>query len=248
VTFALVLFALVLASWLAFRDRSTQGRLETSQPSEPAWRVKGYWVLPVVCFLLYLTGERSRGPIWPLCQRYMQLGALLAVPLLGMPTTPRRRRAATAAIVATGLVCIANSAWHFVLFNREVGDLPDALTQMDPNKHVAALIYWPHAKSTRFWPFLHFGSYYQAEKGGVVDFSFAGYDQWPLSFRKGRFPLYDGPATPRWEFFPRDVVSHQPLDTYFDYALVRDRGDAPIPTGFRLRWRGSRWEVFERTP
>jgi len=92
------------------------------------------------------------------------------------------------------------------------------------------------------------GSYYQAEKGGVVMFTFAGYDQWPFDFKKGRYPLYDGPATPRWEFFAAVVAEEQPLASYFDYILARRRTHHPIPAGYRLKWAGYKWEVFERIP
>ena len=76
-------------------------------------------------------------------------------------------------------------------------------------------------------------------------FTFAGYDQWPFDFKPGRYPLFDGPATPRWELFP-NVAARQPLATYFDYVLVRDPEAWPLPEGYRLKWRGKHWEVHER--
>lgn len=235
VTFGILLVALAFTTYLAFRTRASS-----------TFTVRLYWVVPAVLFLLYLTGERARGPIWPLGQRYMLPTFMFAIPLLAMPEPKRERRWATAAIVAAALATIGNVTWHFVAFNREVGDFPQALAHMEPKKHVAALIYRSDARSSRFSPFLHFGSYYQAEKGGVVFFTFAGYDQWPFDFKRGRYPLFDGPATPRWEFFPGSAAAYQPLASYFDYVLARDRGEAPPPVGYRLAWAGDRWEVFVR--
>jgi hypothetical protein len=237
ITFGVLLLALAFATVLAFRTRA---------PS--SFAVRFYWVVPLVLFLLYVTGERARGPIWPLGQRYMLPTFMLGIPLFALPVAARERRWATIAIVAAALATIGNVTWHFVAFNREVGDFPQALAQMEEKKHVAALMYRTNSVRSRFSPFLHFGSYYQAEKGGVVLFTFAGYDQWPFDFKRGRYPLFDGPATPRWEFFPSAAAEHQPLASYFDYVLTRDRGSSPAPRGFRLKWRGDRWEVYEREP
>lgn len=246
IVFVLAILAFLYASWLVWR--------ETKRGDGPVLpRLRGYWILPLVCLLLYLTGERSRGAIWPLAQRYMLPAVLLAAPLLGMPREARARARASLAILLVGGLTIANAAYHFVAFDREVGDFRGALSAMDPGKHVASLVYRPYATASRFWPFLHFGSYYQAERGGVVWFSFAGYDQWPIDFKRDRYPLFDGPATPRWEFFPADVVEHQPLASYFDYVVAAERGDAAPPPGFHLVWKSGgdagrmmRWEVFAR--
>ena len=236
ITFAITLCAVAAIAWSAHKG-AVPLRLQ----------VPYYGILPLFCLALYLTGARSRGVIWPLAQRYMLPAALLAIPLLPLPTSERAGRWAKAALAACGALCVVNAAVHYVRFDRDdLGDFPAALEQMDARKHVAALIFQPRASSSRFWPFLHFGSYYQVEKGGVVDFTFAGYDQWPVDFEKGRYPLFDGPASPRWEWLPSEVVRSQPLSSYFDYALVRDRGDQPAPAGYRSKWSGRHWEVFER--
>jgi hypothetical protein len=149
---------------------------------------------------------------------------------------------------AAGVAAIGNTAWHWMRFDSEVGAFDEALAHVVPNRRVVALIYDPRSLASRFSPFLHFGSYYQLEKGGVVQFTFAGYDQWPLDFKPGRYPLYDGPATPHSEYAAAIVATTQPLDSYFDYALVRDLGSDEPPPGFRLAWSGDRWQVYERAP
>lgn len=235
ITFGVLLVALAITVVLAHRTRT-----------ETPFAVRFYWVLPLVLFLLYLSGERARGWIWPLGQRYMLPAFIFAIPLLSVPKPEKERRVATTALAFAAFATIANVTMHFFRFQSEVGDFPQALAQIEPRKRVASLVYKSHARTSRFSPFLHFGSYVQAEKGGVVNFTFAGYDQWPFDFKRGRYPIYDGPATPRWDFFPAYTAETQPLGDYFDYVLARDRGKAPEPEGFRRKWRGDRWEVFER--
>jgi hypothetical protein len=235
IVFGLMLLPLAYGAYAVWRDRQ----------KEP-FPVRAYWVLPAFCLFLFLTGERSRGPIWPLAPRYMLPAGLLGLPLLAMPAREAARRAMTIGLAAVAALSIANTSWHWVRFDREARDLGDAIAQMEPNKHVASLMFTRHSDFTRFSPFLHVGSYYQAEKGGVVMFTFAGYDQWPYDFKPGRYPLWNGPATPRWEFFPEWAIAKQPLDGYFDYVLVRGRTSEPQPRGYHLKWSRGAWEVYER--
>lgn len=232
VTFGIALAAVGFTSWLAYHH-GEQGRIA----------VRAFWLIPVACLVLYLTGERGRGSIWPIGQRYMLPAVLLAIPLLGMPSARRPRRLATGALLGAGALAVLNVTIHFLEFQRAAADFDRALAELRPNKRVASLMYTRHLHPFRFSPFIHFGSYYQAEKAGVVMFTYAGYDQWPLDFRRGRYPLFDGPAPPRWEFFPERAVEH-PLAESFDYVLARGRGDRPAPAGFERTWASGAWEVF----
>jgi hypothetical protein len=222
-------------TWLVFRERK-----EAPLPA------RGYWAVPAVCLLLYLTGERERGAIWPLAQRWVLVTALLSVPLLSMPAAARERRWAARAMVATAAIAIVNACVHFVGFDRETRGLDDAFAEIGDGKRVAMLAYRRTAEVARFEPFMHLVSYYQAERGGVVAFTFAGFDHWPFDFQRGKYPIWDGPLTPRWESFP-EIAGQQPLDRGFDYLLVRDRDGRDLPRGFRSKWREGRWEVLENT-
>ena len=231
-TFGVALLALGFTSWLAYRHGERGGLA-----------IRAFWIVPVACLLLYLTGERGRGSIWPIGQRYMLPAAILAIPLLAMPAAHRPRRLATAAILGAGALTVLNVTAHFLEFQRNAADFDRALAQIAPQKRVASLIYARHLHPFRFSPFIHFGSYYQAEKAGVVMFTYAGYDQWPLDFHTGRYPLFDGPAPPRWEFSPERAAEH-PLAGSFDYVLARGRQNEPAPAGFERTWAGGAWEVF----
>ncbi|MFO0678556.1 MAG: hypothetical protein U0169_18620 [Polyangiaceae bacterium] len=213
-----------------------------------ALRAPAFAFVPAVLFFLYMTGERSHGPIWPLCQRYVLPAWLLAIPLFALPEAPAVRRKFVAALVAVSILTVANVSWHFVTFDRAARGIDGAIAHMEPGKRVANLIYKPAVWPFRFSPLLHVGSNYQTDKGGVVMFTFAGYDQWPFDFLPDRYPLFDGPAAPRWEFNPDVVAASHPLATRFDYVVAYDRRDYPLPPGFRRTWTDGTWEVLVPCP
>ena len=231
---ALVIGCALAASALVFRERGG---------GERNLAVRAYAVLPAIALLLFLTGERGRGSIWPLAQRWALLAALLATPLLALPSDPRFRRWLANAAMAVAVLGIGNATWHAWAFDRETAVLPRAFEAMGNGRRVAMLAFDRRAERARFEPLMHAVSYYQAERGGVVAFSFGGFDYWPIDFQRGKYPIWDGPFTPRWESLP-EVAIEQPLGA-FDFVLARDRGARPVP-GFRPKWREGRWEVLER--
>ena len=136
---------------------------------------------------------------------------------------------------------------HFVRFEREeVGSFDAALDAIGPKKRVAALIFDRHSTIIHYAPFLHFVSYYQAEKGGVVMFTFAGYNHWPIDFKPGKYPPPGGPARPMWEWEPERVSPDRDLQPYFDAILVRGSG-MPESKCYARTFEGDRWSVYERT-
>jgi hypothetical protein len=207
-----------------------------------------YLLLPLACLVLYFTSTESHGYIWLIAQRFPILLLMTSIPILPMPGG-RRGRLVTAAAFAVGLVSIANTAAHFIRFQlTEVGDIDGALTSMAPRKRVCALIYDRGSNITggQWAPFLHFGSYYQVEKGGVIMFSYAGYAHWPVDFRPGRYPPPGGPARQRWEWTPESVSVESEIHPYYDYVLTRGNGFRPPPGTFHLTWSGDRWAVWTR--
>jgi hypothetical protein len=235
--FAAFLFVVVLALGLSQGDRS-----------RARWEARALVVLPLACFLLYFTTGESRGPVWLFSQRFPVLFFLTLVPVLRFPTGVRGVLVAAAALfVAVGST--VNVCKHFLEFQLdEVGDIDDAIDHIPPAKKVAALIYDKTSNVVNWAPFLHFGSYYQAKKGGVIDFTYAGYTHWPFSFKEGEFPpqpgLPPGPARPRWEWIPEQVSRE--IYPWFDYALVRGNGFHPPAGTFHMIWHGSRWSVWQR--
>ncbi len=205
-----------------------------------------YVLLPLACIFFYFTLGQGHGYIWLISQRFPILFLMTAIPLLRMPEG-LRGQAATLGMLALGIQASVNTCQHFIRFQlEEVGDLDGAIAEIPANKKVAALIFDKSSSIVNFAPFLHFGSYYQAEKGGVIQFTYAGYAHWPFDFREGKYPPPGGAARPRWEWTPEQVSVKNELAPYYDYVLVRGNNFAAPPGTFRQKWRGDRWSVWER--
>jgi hypothetical protein len=216
------------------------GDIDRSKPV-----ARAYVLLPIACIILYFVLPQGHGYIWLIAQRFPILFAMTAIPLVRMPRGVRGNLV-TAAALAVGVGAIVNTCKHFIRFEvGEVGDLDDAIASMEPGRKVCALIYDKGSSVVQNQPFLHFGSYYQVQKGGVVMFTFAGYLHWPVDFQPGKYPPPGGPARPRWEWTPESVPISE-IYPYYDYVLTRGSGFRPPSGTFHLKWRGDRWTVWAR--
>jgi hypothetical protein len=219
--------------------------LAQGQPDRTRRVARGYVAVPIACFILWLTMGEQLGIVWLFSQRFPILALMSAIPLLRMPRGARGLFA-TSALVVLGATSIVNACQHFIRFEREeVGDIDDAVAAMEPKKHVAGLIYDRSSSIVHYAPFLHFVSYYQLEKGGVVEFSYASFPHWPVRFKPGHFPPPGGPLRLRWEWTPEQVTIDE-LTKYYDYVLTRGNGFRPPAGTFHVKFRGDRWTVWEK--
>jgi hypothetical protein len=236
--FCAFVFVALLSLGLSQGDRSTARR-----------EARLLIVVPLTCFILYFTTGESRGPVWLFSQRFPTLFLLTMVPMLRFPRGMRGWLVTAAALfVAVGST--VNVCKHFIRFQlEEVGDIDEAIEQIPPGKKVAALIYDKYSTVINWAPFLHFGSYYQAQRGGAVEFTYAGYTHWPFDFKPGMYPpqpnLPPGPARPRWEWTPESVSVQGELMPWYDYVLTRGSGFRPPPGTFHQVWHGERWSVWK---
>jgi hypothetical protein len=232
-----ILGLVVLASMsLSLGDR------DGATPAARTW-----FLLPAVCVVAYLSLGNMLGDVWMFGQRFAVPALLTSVPLLRMPRGPRGWVVtALAAWVAVGST--VNVCDHFIRFEREeVGDLDGAIEAMEPRKHVAGLIYdkGSAVMSDLYAPFLHFVSYYQVEKGGVVQFAYTGFPHWPVQYQPGKYPPPGTMPRLRWEWTPESVPMTE-LFPYYDYVLARGDGFHPPPGTFHVAFRGHRWTVWAR--
>ena len=98
-------------------------------------------------------------------------------------------------------------------------------------------------------PVLHYVSWVQVEKGGMVQFSYAHFGHWPFHYKHGEFPPpgneTDTGPRPRWEWTP-DQVPIGELYPYYDYVLVRGTGFRPPAGTFHIVFHGDRWTVYKK--
>jgi hypothetical protein len=216
-----------------------------ADPARPIAR--GWFVLPATCMLGYLSLGNMLGDVWMFGQRFAVPALFTTVPLLRMPRGGRGLLV-TAAALAVAVGSTLNVCKHFIQFEREdVGDFDGALAAMQPRRHVAGLIYDKASPvmSDLFVPFLHYVSYYQVEKGGVVQFAYTGFPHWPVQYQPGKYPPPGTVPRLRWEWTP-ELVPIAELYPYYDYVLTRGGGFNPPPGTFHVAWRGARWTVWQR--
>jgi hypothetical protein len=233
---ALVALAIVVLCAFGF----SLGDSDRSKPS-----AHRYTFVPLACIPLYFLLPEGHGYIWLIAQRFPILFAITAIPLVRMPRGGRGALVAAAAL-AVGAGSVVNVCRHFIGFELdEVGDIDGAIDAMEPNRRVCALIYDKTSLVVNTQPFLHFGSYYQERKGGVVMFTYAGYAHWPLDFQPDKYPPPGGPARPRWEWMPESVPLSE-VYPYYDYVLARGSGFRPPAGTYHLKFHDPHWSVWEK--
>jgi hypothetical protein len=232
---ALGLVALVTMS-LSAGDR------DYSKPVSRTW-----FLVPAACSIAYLSLGAQLGDVWMFAQRFAVPALFTCVPLLRMPRGGRGW-AVTAGAIYVLMGSTINVCKHFIEHELEdVADFEDAIESMEPRKHVAGLIFdrRSHVMQDIYGSFIHFVSYYQVEKGGVVQFSYTGFPHWPVQYNPGHFPPPGTLPRLRWEWMP-DAVPIRELYPYYDYVLVRGNGFNPPPGTYHVSYRGPRWTVFKK--
>ncbi len=211
----LVLCALVAAAaliaWPQRRDPEPE-----DQPQRR--RIAAAWL--AMAALLYLAFPIRIGWLWQLNERYAIAFALLA-PCVLRPVRGWRGDAPLLLAAGAGLFSAGLAVPHVRAFSAEVDGFDRVLDITRPGERLRSLVYDPGSAHARFSPYLHFGSYYRARKGGVAAFSFAELPQSPLRYRPESAP----PAMPEgWEWDPRRF-SNEREGPYYDYLLVRGSVD-----------------------
>lgn len=176
--------------------------------------------LVLMAAVFYFFFPVSIGWLWQLNERYAIVAALLAPALLRPP--PGLRGAAPLLLAATAGIFSAGTAFAEIrAFQAEARGFDEVLARAQPGKRLLALIYDSGSHRARFAPFLHFGSYYRARKGGVASFSFSELPQALLRYRRDQAPP---PKPMRWEWNPYSFRNDRE-GPYFDYVLARGHID-----------------------
>jgi hypothetical protein len=208
----------------------------------------GRWLLvPLICVVLYFRSEGTNGFVGHIRDRFSLLAALTLIPVLRMPRRVPGAIGTCAMVILSGLT-VETFNWHLTRFGAvEVGDFDGALAHIPPNQRVAGLVFSGESDYFTQNPFLHYPAYYYVDKGGLVNFAFAGYPYWVTSYRPHQAPLGKSLPVYRWEWRPARVEACEELAVAYDYVLTRGFGFDPPRGCFTKTWEGNRWAVWERS-
>ena len=149
---------------------------------------------------------------------------------------------------ALAVTCTVMTILQFWSYEPEVLGLKQVIAQMPENARVLSIPVHPHSRHIRTPAFLHTPSWYQAEKGGVVDLSFA--INFPTLFR---YRPEAEPKIPRmfvWDTAMLKWDEHGAAT--YDYFVVREFGREPssmlrnIDAPVTLVGRSGPWQLFQR--
>ena len=166
-----------------------------------------------------------------------------------MTTSVLSRRETRSRVLMPGIAigCILLASARMVAFDREQRAFLGVANVMLPNRHTLAVI--EDASSIAMQhpqTYLHFGSWYQVVKGGLVEFSFAAFLPTIVHFRAS----YAGIVPEIFALRPTtDFVRRHAHE--FDYILVRTRSaDSPplqhVPA--KMLAHEGQWWLFEPVP
>jgi hypothetical protein len=143
--------------------------------------------------------------------------AVFFLPMLLFALDPRSEPRALGKVVASAApaLLLVITSIRYIAYDREVADFRDVLSRLEPHRRVLYLPVNPVSQFVSGRVFMHFGCYYQAERGGVADFSFA--ELHPAYFR---YKPKTHPHLPGVEWYP-ERFRYAINGPRFDYLLVR---------------------------
>jgi hypothetical protein len=188
---------------------------------------------------------------WLLYQRF----AVFLLPFyVLMFTAPRSARSSLLSRLWLPLLCWTFLAIHverLLSFAKESADFEDVLAAVEPGQRALGLIFYGASPAAaNLVAYFHFPLWYQAEKGGFVDFNFAGYLPQIVRYRSDRAPAVFGGPVWTWQA-PDDFEWGRNQAELYRYFFVRHI--APLPQGYfptgrcepvLLKSAGA-WSIFE---
>jgi hypothetical protein len=175
---------------------------------------------------------------------------------------------------AKGLALLIAVSWAILTlhtvrtwrFGHETADIDTITSRLEPGQRALGLIFYlpSEASGDANRLYLHYASWYQAEKQGLVDFNFAWFPPQIVRFRADRLPA----VSPGFEWNPGDFDWHKHGGENYRYFIVRQTNErderakegeenwqqmppslfvgAPCPP--KLITQRGYWMVFERCP
>lgn len=116
-------------------------------------------------------------------------------------------------------VCAIGNAWgHLWLFDREARSFDGVVAALPPRPRLLSLTFDRDGAVMQTFPYLHFGAYAQARKGGLLAMTFSRVF-WNIPVRL-RDDVAIPPTPPNLEWEPR-AYDHAAFGHFYDHVLVR---------------------------
>jgi hypothetical protein len=140
---------------------------------------------------------------------------------------------------------------HTVRFGIESRDIDNIISQLKPGQRALTLVSDPDSEANdSIKIYAHYPAWYQAEKGGLVDFNFAWFPPQIVRYRSDRLPAIE-PGF-EWNVHRFNWHTHQGDD--FHYFFIRS--SEPVPPNLfygaacepQLVMQEGKWSIYERLP
>lgn len=193
-------------------------------------RRPGAWVLPAVTAALWLFVPSNALKTAMLYERFgvflPTVYALMFAAAQPAPDPDRARRL-RAGLVLAGLCCaifLAVQTQRLLGFARESADFERLMASLPPQQRVLNLVFDRRSPAAHnHQVYVHHAAWYQAEKGGLLDFSFAWFPPQIVRYRAERQPG----VGPGFDFRPETFDWQRHRGPLYDYFVVR----GPLPPG-----------------
>lgn len=166
------------------------------------------------------------------------------------PTRQRWNRLLVVVLIAATWALMAQHTVRSLRFDKETADIDNMIAQLEPSQRALMMIFDPTSPADGdFKVYVHYPAWYQAERGGLVDFNFAWFPPQVVRYRADRLPAVQ-PGF-EWNVDTFSWVEHRGDD--YRYFFVRHNAalpatlfeGAPCPPQ-RIMQQG-KWSIFERS-
>lgn len=212
-------------------------------------RMPERWVPLLFCLAIVAFGPNLLAGTYFVYHRF----ALFLVPLylLALDAPRAESRTGTLAAVAViilGVAWTAGSCVRMKLYDRESSDFSRIVESIPPDKRVLSLVFERSSRYSIAPVYLHYPAWYQAARGGVMDFSFASFVGMPVQYKDEYRPLADSNFVWHPQRFNWDEYGN------YDYLLLRvaaQQAQGPLNLEncrAALSARSGTWWLYEVRP
>jgi hypothetical protein len=157
-------------------------------------------------------------------QRFGLFGLPLYFICFDSPQTQKIGRIRTMSI-ALPLIALSFVGWNSIrslIFDAEVKGYESVMSKAEPEKRILMLAFDPLSQASSAPLYVHFSSWYQAERGGLSEFNFARFWGMPVKYKKDAASnIYSG-----FEWQPAELDWQRHRGDLYDYLLIRHPSDA----------------------